>query len=158
MSGAEGKRKAGQPRGKTQMEDLMGLPAGYRLLRYRKDGEHDTAHVGREEVPEGQRTCPRCGAREQGSGKAWRKVWHMPLRGVPLMLIERRCVVSTPASPSDMVTAEGINNTIKVVKRVSYGFKDFRRMRRRCLLACGFYKIVKRETRLGDVGPDGNLS
>ena len=80
MSGAKGKaapgkRKAGQPRGKTQMEDLMGLPAGYRLLRYRKKGgEHDTAHVGREEVPEGQRACPRCGARGHVNGKAWRKV------------------------------------------------------------------------------------
>ncbi len=48
-------------------------------------------------------------------------------------------------------TAEGLNNSIKVMKRISYGFSSFARMRRRCLLAPGFYRICARNLKLKEV-------
>ncbi|WP_255464119.1 MULTISPECIES: ISL3 family transposase [unclassified Adlercreutzia] len=48
-------------------------------------------------------------------------------------------------------TAEGLNNSIKVLKRTSYGFKTFERMRRRCLLSLGYMKIIKRGIKINGV-------
>lgn len=48
-------------------------------------------------------------------------------------------------------TAEGLNNSIKAMKRMSYGFSSFARMRRRCLLALGFYRICARNLKLKEV-------
>lgn len=41
-------------------------------------------------------------------------------------------------------TAEELNNSIKVMKRMSYVSSSLDRMRRRCLLALGFYRICHR--------------
>lgn len=43
---------------------------------------------------------------------------------------------------------EGLDNSIKVMKRMSYGFKTFKRMRRRCLLSLGYMRVIKRGMRL----------
>ncbi|WP_165062718.1 transposase [Adlercreutzia sp. ZJ154] len=48
-------------------------------------------------------------------------------------------------------TAEGLNNSIKVMKRMSYGFKSFERMRRRCLLSLGYMRIIKRGIKINGV-------
>lgn len=45
-------------------------------------------------------------------------------------------------------TAEGLNNSIKVMKRMNYGFKTFKRMRRRCLLSLGYMRVIKRGMKL----------
>ena len=48
-------------------------------------------------------------------------------------------------------TAEGLNNTIKLLKKNAYGYKSFARMRRRCLFTLGYYRLVKLQAHLGDV-------
>ena len=48
-------------------------------------------------------------------------------------------------------TAEGLNNSIKVMKRTSYGFRTFERIHRRCLLALGYMHIIKRGMKLNGV-------
>lgn len=47
--------------------------------------------------------------------------------------------------------AEGLDNSIKVMKRTSYGFKTFSRMRRRCLFSLGYMKIIKRGMKINGV-------
>lgn len=37
---------------------------------------------------------------------------------------------------------------------MSYGFRSFKRMRRRCLLSLGYYRIIKRGIKLNGVKTD----
>lgn len=48
-------------------------------------------------------------------------------------------------------TAEGLNNSIKMMKRMNYGFKTFKRMRRRRLLSLGYMRIIKHGMKLNGV-------
>jgi transposase len=48
-------------------------------------------------------------------------------------------------------TAEGLNNTIKLLKKNAYGFRDFEHMRRRCLITLGYYKLIHGSVHLPDV-------
>ena len=48
-------------------------------------------------------------------------------------------------------TAEGLNNTIKLLKKNAYGYRTFARMRRRCLFTLGYYRLVKLQAHLRDV-------
>ncbi len=45
----------------------------------------------------------------------------------------------------------GLNNSIKVMKRMSYGLETFERMRRRCLLSLGYMGIIKRGVKINGV-------
>lgn len=48
--------------------------------------------------------------------------------------------------------AEDINNSIKVMKHMSYGFSSsFARMKRCCLFAFSFYRICVRNLKLKEV-------
>jgi transposase len=48
-------------------------------------------------------------------------------------------------------TAEGLNNTIKLLKKNAYGFRDFEHMRRRCLITLGRYKLIYDSIHLPDI-------
>lgn len=51
--------------------------------------------------------------------------------------------------------AEGTNNAFKVIKRMSYGFRDFDRMRRRLMLTLGYHEIIEAHVTLRDVADAG---
>ena len=48
-------------------------------------------------------------------------------------------------------TAKGLNNFIKAMKRTSYGFKTFSRMRRRCFFSLSYMKVIKRGMKINGV-------
>ena len=52
-------------------------------------------------------------------------------------------------------TAEGLNNTIKLLKKNAYGYKSFARMRRRCLFTLGYYRLVKMQANIRQVDAGG---
>ncbi|WP_172137170.1 hypothetical protein [Adlercreutzia sp. ZJ473] len=45
----------------------------------------------------------------------------------------------------------GLNNSIKVTRRMSCGLETFERMRRRCLLSLGCMRIVERGVKVNGV-------
>jgi len=47
--------------------------------------------------------------------------------------------------------AEGLNNTIKLLKKTSYGMPTFARMRRRCLFTLGYYRLERDHVHLPQV-------
>lgn len=73
---------------------ILGLPDNYRVKRYRHEVGYDLAHI--ECTDEPNRVCPRCGARGQKNGFGWRKIWHTPVRGVPLMLMVKTARMRCP--------------------------------------------------------------
>ena len=52
---------------------------------------------------------------------------------------------------STNAAAEGMNNAIKALKRVCFGFGKFERMRKRCLLVLGCTRLVERKLGLKDI-------
>lgn len=64
--------------------ELLGISQDYKVKRYRHMGDHIVAHIVREPR---DRQCPQCDVKGHIKGKRWRKVWHTPVRGVPLMLM-----------------------------------------------------------------------
>lgn len=50
--------------------------------------------------------------------------------------------------------AEGVNNAIKALKRACFGFKDFERMRKRCLLCLGTYQLEESNVALKKINHD----
>jgi transposase len=81
------------------------------------------------------------------------KVWesHLPVANIPeitgmwehLLLPWREQILAYHDVPCTNAFAEGLTNRIKVLKRISYGFRDQRRYRRKVLLACGRRRRTK---------------
>ncbi|MBM6776942.1 transposase family protein [Collinsella tanakaei] len=101
---------------KPSARELLNLPEGYRVRRYRK-GELDVAWVDTGREPD--RRCPRCGARGHVNGTAERSVSRLPVQTRPLALKMKvtrlrcpkcgRCWSGVPAIVSDVsphVTAD----------------------------------------------------
>ena len=81
------------------------------------------------------------------------EVWvsHLPVANIPeitgvwehLLVHWREQILADHDVPCTNAFAEGLTNRIKVLKRISYGFRDQERYRRKVLLACGRRRRTK---------------
>ena len=81
------------------------------------------------------------------------EVWvsHLPVANIPeitgmwehLLVHWREQILAYHDMPCTNSFAEGLTNRIKVLKRISYGFRDQTRYRRKVLLACGRRRRTK---------------
>jgi transposase len=68
---------------RANLNIALHVPDEYKLSRYQDKCDHAVVHARREPR---DRECPRCGASGHVNGRSERKVYHMPVKGCPLVV------------------------------------------------------------------------